>query len=81
MNNIKYFQTRWRENITHTDMLATFFLFTAFFFVSLENFVVRNFLRVLFLVIFPAILKKKFPQKEKYIYIAANCLPAKIYPE
>ena len=31
MNNIKYFQTRWRENITHTDMLATFFLFTAFF--------------------------------------------------
>lgn len=59
MNNIKYFQTRWRENITHTDMLATFFLFTAFFFVSLENFVVRNFLRVLFLVIFPAIRKKK----------------------
>ena len=28
----------------------------------------RNFLRVLFLVIFPAIREKKLPPKEKYIY-------------
>ena len=39
-----------------------------FLFVSLENRVARNFLRVLFLVIFPAIREKKVPAKRK-IYI------------
>lgn len=52
-----------------------FFSLYCFLFVSLENRVARNLLRVLFLVIFPAIRKKE------NIYIAANGLPAKIYPE
>lgn len=76
MNNIKYFQTRWRENITHRDMLATFFLFTAFFLCLWRTLWYEIFCGLYFLWFFLR-SAKKCSRKKKNIYI----LPQTVCPQ